>query len=222
MKNPMKNQSKLKSEEIASEIRRRIFLNLLKDGEKLTQDSIASEFGSSHIPVREAFRMLAAEGLVEQRPRRGVIVSTLDPNFVEELLEIRGVLELQALRWAMPHISEDILLKADQILKKSEQTDDVDIWLACNWEFHAIIYELSGRITLQGILNSLNSRIERVIRVLIANTNYRKQAEAEHRALLSSLAVANEGAAELLLDQHLRETKKGLIELIRDIGDHRV
>ena len=218
----MKNQSRLKSEEIASEIRRRIFLNLLKDGERLTQDSIASEFGSSHIPVREAFRMLAAEGLVEQRPRRGVIVSTLDPNFVEELLEIRGVLEVQALRWAMPKITEDILLKADQILKKSEQTDDVDTWLACNWEFHAIIYELSGRITLQGILNSLNSRIERVIRVLIANTNYRKQAEAEHRALLSSLAVANEGAAELLLDQHLRETKKGLIELIRDIGDHRI
>lgn len=221
MKNPIQNQSRLKSEDIASELRRRIFLNLLKDGEKLTQDSIASEFGSSHIPVREAFRMLAAEGLVEQRPRRGVIVSTLDPNFVEELLEIRGVLEVQALRWAMPKITEHILLKADQILKKSEQTADVDTWLACNWEFHAIIYELSGRTTLQTILGSLNSRIERVIRVLIANTNYRKQAEAEHRAILSSLAVANKDAAELLLDQHLKETKKGLIELLRGIEDHR-
>jgi DNA-binding GntR family transcriptional regulator len=211
-------RSTLKSEEIASELRRRIFLNLLKDGEKLTQDSIASEFGSSHIPVREAFRMLASEGLVEQRPNRGVVVSTLDPSFVEELLEIRGVLEVQALRWAMPRIDSQAVALAEKILRKSEQTDDVDVWLACNWEFHAIIYELSGRPTLHTILNSLNSRIERVIRVLIANTDYRHQAEAEHRALLASLTVNNEAAAELLLDQHLKETKKGLVELIKNLG----
>jgi DNA-binding GntR family transcriptional regulator len=207
----------LKSEDIASEIRRRIFLGELKDGEKLTQDAVAEEFGTSHIPVREAFRILATEGLLNIRPHRGVSVSTLDPNLVAELLELRGVLEDQALRWAMPAITKDALDQAEGILRRSEKTADLEIWLRCNWEFHSIIYQLSGRGTLQSMLNSLNSRLERVVRVLIKSAAYRKQAEAEHRALLAALTVGNEDAAALLLAQHLKETKEGLIQLIKNL-----
>jgi DNA-binding GntR family transcriptional regulator len=208
----------LKSEAIAKALRDRILSGELIEGVRLAQDSIAEEFGTSHIPVREALRLLASEGLVEVRPQRGAVVSTLDTQLVGELLEIRGLLEVQAMRWALVHLTDRDVSQAEAILSESEATDDIELWLSSNWRFHQMIYRLSGRETLMTMLNLLNHRIERVIRVLISNTDYRFQAQAEHRAILAALAVRNETAAVSLLEQHLEETRLGLTNLLNQFN----
>src|ERR1041384_6541301 len=82
---------------IATTLAERITSGALAPGSRLMQDHLAAEFGVSHMPVREAFRKLEAQGLVVSKPRCGVSVSLIDPAVVREVTEMRAVLEGLAL-----------------------------------------------------------------------------------------------------------------------------
>src|SRR5262249_2243670 len=91
---------------IARVLSDRIVSGLLSPGERLRQDHIAEEFQASHVPVREAFRKLEAQGLVVSKPRCGVRVSDLDPAMVGEVTGMRAALEGLALSHALPRLRE--------------------------------------------------------------------------------------------------------------------
>eukprot|EP01032_Pedospumella_encystans_P034712 gene34712-39246_t len=101
---------------VASRISRalaeRIIHGELVPGSRLAQDHIAEEFGASHVPVREAFRRLEAQGLVVSIPRRGVRVASFDLKQVREVAEMRAALEVLALRHAAPHPKPPFNLEA--------------------------------------------------------------------------------------------------------------
>jgi len=202
------------AETIAASLRQRILSGEWFEGHRLRQDAIAQEFGVSHIPVREALRHLAAEGLIVIRPQKGAEVSALAPDSVRELLEIRSVLEIQAVRWALTNATEEIVCAASAILDESERTEDLSRWMALNWSFHSTLYAAAGRPQLVEIIRALNVRIERVIRLLIAASDYREQAQAEHRAILGAFRMRNETAVASLLAQHLEDTSRALARLI--------
>jgi DNA-binding GntR family transcriptional regulator len=208
--------SRSSAETIANALREQILLGRLEEGHRLRQDALAQEFGVSHIPVREALRQLAAEGLVVIRPQQGAVVAALLPEAVRELLEIRAALEIQAVRWALPNCTPEVVERAEAILAESEATDDVSRWMDCNWRFHAALYERAGRPQLVEIIRSLNVRIERVIRLLIALSDYRRQAQEEHRAILAAFRMRNETAVTSLLAQHLHETATALVRILEE------
>ncbi|KAJ34563.1 GntR family transcriptional regulator, partial [Agrobacterium tumefaciens] len=87
----------------------RIVRGELSPGERLRQDHIAAEFGASHVPVREAFRRLEAQGLAASIPRRGVRVADFGLDDVREVAEMRAALEVLALRHAIPNMTSAIL-----------------------------------------------------------------------------------------------------------------
>src|SRR5207253_8358991 len=91
---------------ISRTLSERIVTGLLSPGERLMQDHIAKEFQASHVPVREAFRKLEAQGLVVSKPRCGVRVSDLDPAMVGEVTEMRAAMEGVALSHALPRLRE--------------------------------------------------------------------------------------------------------------------
>jgi DNA-binding GntR family transcriptional regulator len=202
------------SESIAGTLKKRILSGELPEQTRLRQDALASEFGVSHIPVREALRHLAAEGLVTIRPHQGATVSTLSAAEAQELLEVRSVLELQALRWALPHSSEDILKRAEESLEQAESCDDVSQWMHANWTFHSTLYESAGRPRLNSMIQSLDEQIDRFVRVLVSSSDYRRSAEAEHRAILAAYRVRNIDAVISLMQQHLSETTSALALLL--------
>src|SRR4051812_48678121 len=101
---------------IAKTLAERITLGALAPGARLMQDHLADEFGVSHVPVREAFRKLEAQGLVVSKPRCGVRVSSIDPGVVVEVTEMRAVLEGLALDHALPHLTSADLDAAHQAL----------------------------------------------------------------------------------------------------------
>ncbi len=106
-----------KDEPIALRISRalaeRIISGALAAGSRLPQDAVAEEFDASHVPVREAFRRLEAQGLVVSEPRRGVRVAGFSPEEVREVAEMRAALEVLALRHAAPHLTPAILDRAE-------------------------------------------------------------------------------------------------------------
>ena len=203
------------ADRIADSLRAEILGGGLAAGSPLRQDAIADRFGVSHIPVREALRHLSAQGLVTLRPNRGATVSRLSPEEARELLEIRCVLETQAVRWALPLADAELFALADRILAESERTDDVARWMKHNWRFHSALYQRAARPRLLAMIETLDVQIDRFIRVLITGSDYRRQAQAEHRAILAAYKVRNANAVASLLEQHMTETSRLIAELIQ-------
>jgi len=96
----------------------RIITGEIAPGTRLRQDHIATEFGASHVPVREAFRELQAQGLAESLPRRGFRVTEFDVAELREVAEMRASLERLALRHAAPHLTRAILAEAEEVTRR--------------------------------------------------------------------------------------------------------
>lgn len=193
-------------DEIAAELRAEMLRGAWEPGKSLRQDEIAARFGVSRVPVREALRSLCAEGLAIWRAQRGFTVAQLKPDEARELLEIRAVLEIQALRWAFENIDKATLEQAKAALERAEATESIDAWSDLNAVFHQTLLEPCGRPMLLEMIGQLNNRVDRYIRLLILRGDYRDQAEAEHRAILAAAAAKNVEAAALLLTQHIEGT----------------
>ena len=117
----------------------RIVRGELSPGERLRQDHIAAEFGASHVPVREAFRRLEAQGLAASIPRRGVRVADFGLDDVREVAEMRAALEVLALRHAIPNMTSAILDQAEAATLEGDSAVDVEHWEEANRRFHRLI-----------------------------------------------------------------------------------
>ncbi len=201
---------------IADALRTAIVSGAMAPGEPLRQDAIAAEFGVSHIPVREALRHLAAEGLVSLKRNHGATVRGMAPDEALELLEIRGTLETQALRWALPKADAALCDEAEGLLAEAEREQDPGAWLAINWRFHRLLYDRAGRPRLMELIEGLDRQIDRFVRLLLTRSDYRFQAQAEHRAILAAYRVGNAVAVCSLTEQHLAETARRLADCLAD------
>ncbi len=193
-------------DEIAKAIREEILRGELEPGMSARQDDIAQRFSVSRVPVREALRSLVAEGLMTCEPQKGFRVARLEPGEAREILEIRSILEVQALRWAIQHITAEAVAHATAALDQSEKTQSIDEWSEMNGRFHAAILTPCGRPQLLALINQLNNRVDRYIRLLVALGDYRSRAQREHRAILAAVDICNVEAAAILLKQHIEDT----------------
>jgi DNA-binding GntR family transcriptional regulator len=183
----------------------------------LRQDEIATQFGVSRIPVRESLRQLTAEGLVQFEERRGATVAALLPDEAEELLEIRYTLEIKAATLALPHWTESTFSELSAYLKEAESSGSIDRWSDLNRNFHDGLYEPCARARLLGLIGKLNANVERYIRLLVSQSDYRLQAQREHQAILACARVGNIAALSALIEQHAMETA---VQLRRFLSTH--
>lgn len=202
----LRNNRPSSPEVIADVLRSLILRGNFAGGEPLRQDTIAKWFGVSHIPVREALRQLTAEGLVELRDKRGATVSILRPDEAEEILEIRCVLETKAASLAMPHWTHETFEDLEKNLAEAESCTSIDRWNDLNRGFHNGLYQQCERPRLLAMIGNLNINVERYIRLLVSQSDYRLQAQREHRAILASARVKNISALAALIEHHAMET----------------
>lgn len=193
-------------EVIADVVRTLILRGHIAGGQPLRQDAIAKWFGVSHIPVREALRQLTAEGLVELHSKRGAIVATLQPDEAEEILEIRLTLEIKAVSLAMPHWTDNTFEQLELQLTEAEGCDSIDRWSDLNRSFHDGLYLACARPRLLNLIASLNANVDRYIRLLVSRSDYRLQAQREHRAILASARIRNMASLSALVEHHALET----------------
>lgn len=188
---------------IADALREAILKGILQEGQSLRQDEIATQFGVSRIPVREALRQLEVEGLVTLHLHRGAIVSVLTIKQAQEICEILSALEATAIELAIPHIRESDLEKAVEILEVTNQTTDTGRLSQLNWEFHATLYAIADRPRLLTMIKTLHTNLARYIRLLIGQRDYLERAQKEHYQLLESCRHQDSKAAVKLIKQHI-------------------
>lgn len=197
-------------------LRREIVSGRLRPGESLRQDEIARSFGVSHVPVRETFIRLQAEGLVEIRPRRGAIVAALSAAEVEDLNDMRSALECCALRIAIPKIGDADLRKAAQVLDRIDR--DRSRWADFNTDFHSILYKPAARPRLLGAILTLQRNLARYIHREVEVTNNFAESQRQHRKLLTLIKGARVAEACTLLHDHIVEPGNVLVSELRKAG----
>src|SRR5512141_423330 len=138
---------------VADSIRERILAGEFEPGERLAEERLSEELGVSRMPVREALRALAAEGIVTIEPRRGASVTSYTPQQVQELVEVRATLESLNAKLAARRKDPAQIAELQRVLavgsKITERTDLATIQ-ANNPRFHAALAEIANYPVLYG------------------------------------------------------------------------
>lgn len=217
-RSPVRIERKTVTDLAIEALRERILHGEYAEGEPLRQDALAADLGVSRIPVREALRQLEAEGLVAFNPHCGAVVSSLSLDEIDELFELRGLLEGEVLRVAVARMTVEDWDRADAILDAYEaafERRDVAQWGALNWKFHSTLLSAAGRPLTLGVLNMLHNQSDRYMRMQLALTHGEGRAIGEHRAIAAAARRRDAQGAAALLRDHILNAGRSLMEFLR-------
>ena len=205
---------------VAEKLREKIFCGELREGQQLRQDAIAAEFRVSRIPVREALRHLEAEGLITIVPHHGAVVSALSPDDIEELFDIRALLECDLLRRSIPHLTEEDFVRVEAVMKDFEkdlfEPAHMASWGRLNWQFHSALYAGARRPHFLSVVRNINNNGERYTRLQLYLTRGVERAKQEHRELLELCRKRDVDAACELLQRHITHAGQSLKQVLQE------
>jgi DNA-binding GntR family transcriptional regulator len=210
---------------VADQLRAEILEGRLKPGEWLRQERLALEHGVSQMPVREALKQLASEGLVEHVPYRGARIVQFSADDVEDLYACRAFIEGMAARFAAVNIGDDELAEIAALVPRMaacETPKDLGEYRELNRRFHGVIFTASRRSYLVRTLAQLWAAFPTMLwsnvpRVATYSVPGRDEPDvAEHSAIVAALAAHNPDAAERAVRDHIRLAGEALQLAMRD------
>jgi DNA-binding GntR family transcriptional regulator len=200
------------ADQVAGILREAIADGSLAAGTALRQDDLASRFGFSRMPIRDALRLLEAEGLVAIHPTRGAFVARMDAAEIREIYDIRMLLEAEALLLSIPRLTDAKLAEADAVLDQIDAEPNVARWGALNRAFHLALYSACGNARLLALIEAQHGASDRYVRILLSRLDYRDRSQAEHRKLLAACRKRDADKAVTWLKRHLAEGSEALVK----------
>lgn len=149
---------------VLAAVREAILTGIFEPGARLRQEELAELFGTSRIPVREALRALEYEGLVTSEPHRGFTVTALNIEDVEEVYGLRVLLEGEAVRLAIPLLTNEDIAELDGLFSSMTASDDPDVQLAARERFYLRLFAVAGRPRLLSLIVRLRQEVARALR----------------------------------------------------------
>lgn len=192
------------AERIARILGERIVSGELSAGTPLRQDRIAEEFEASHVPAREAFQLLRAQGLVVSEPRRGVRVSPLDAASTRETVEIRAALESLALTFAAPRLDAASFERIERALVAGDQAQSMIEWEQANRSFHRELVLPCKMPKLLSLLDDLQLANSRIIFSSNRSAGWQPGSSHAHRQIVAALRRREIEKAAAILRNHIR------------------
>lgn len=202
--------------EVAERLRQRIFSHDLTPGDWIDEQKLAEQYGISRTPLREALKVLASEGLVELKPRRGCYVTEISRNDLDDLFPLIAMLEgrcaADAVRRMKPadlSALQDIHENLESAARDGRMTD----FFEANQEFHRKIQELSGNRWLLQVIQDLR-KVLKLSRLHSLSLEGRlQQSLDEHRLILAALQDHDAAKAEKLMHDHLLSGREALAKM---------
>ncbi|UCD79506.1 MAG: GntR family transcriptional regulator [Desulfobacterales bacterium] len=197
-------------------------------GRQLKEEEIAARLGISRPPVREAFKMLEAEGLVIRKPRRGVFVSEMTQKDVWEAYTLKAALYEMAVELAMDIISEQQINELETVVRKMERcvtAEPVDLlqYQEHHQNFHDQIILISGHDRLKKISASIHNQVSRFSYKSLQNRSHLKSSVRYHRQIIKAIKSGDKVLACRLMKAHVLEALNGLLsmpELQKEAADN--
>lgn len=192
---------------VADRLRREILTGRLEPGTRLLQAEVAERMQTSTTPVREAMRELAGEGLLHLDPHRGVIVHEPTAQELEEVYQLRMLLEEASITKTVEHITEEELEEAERFLGRMEAEEDPTAWAALNRDFHALLAGASRSPILTSILSNLRNRSAIYVVISLQEAPERtRDGNREHRELVEACRDRDPERAVAIVHDHLEST----------------
>jgi DNA-binding GntR family transcriptional regulator len=203
-------------EQVAERLRARIFAHELAPGGWIDEQALASEYGISRTPLREALKVLAAEGLVVLKPRRGCYVTELSEQDIDEVFPVMALLEGRVAEEAARRAtSADFahLAAIHEELERHAATNDADRFFEANQRFHAALQTIAGNRYLAQLIDDARKVIKLTRRDSLRLEGRLKQSLAEHRAILEALRLKDADLAGQRMRDHLLSGRAALARL---------
>jgi len=194
------------SDQVCEKIEEQIATGELPPGCALDEATLAEQHGVSRTPVREALIQLAAEGLIEIRPRRGAVVTSIGPGRLLEMFEVMAELEAMCARLAARRMSDaerSALQAAHQACETARNAQDSDEYFYCNERFHAAIYAGSHNVFLGEQAQQLQRRLRPYRRLQLRVRNRINISFTEHDAIVQAILAGDAAAAAAALHDHV-------------------
>jgi DNA-binding GntR family transcriptional regulator len=198
---------------ILDQIRQTILDGSTPAGTQLRQDALAELYGVSRIPVREALFQLEAEGLVRMVPHKGAVVSDLSLGEVDDVFDLRALLEPRLLAAALPHYDAALFESLEAIQGRfvaAIAAGDVARWGVLNAEFHMALYGPAPQPRTRQVVAGLLQTSDRYTRMQLSTPAAMRVAEREHRGLIDLCRAGDPAPACALLVRHIETVRAGL------------
>ena len=195
-------------DEVTARLRDLIVENQLRPGERVPELEIAARLGVSRTPIREALKVLAAEGLVEMQPLRGAIVRAFSAKDAQDMLRVIALLEEFAAREACsaPQERIDAVLAMHAQMREHFHKRERQPYFALNQRFHEEVVALAANDTLSSTHAALAQRMRRIRYVGNSVPDNWGAAMAEHEAMAQALAARDADAMAQAMREHLMNT----------------
>jgi DNA-binding GntR family transcriptional regulator len=202
------------SARVAAHLREAILGGKLRPGDRIRQEEVAEQFGASRLPVREALRILAAEGLTELEPHKGARVPRLTRREVEVIYRMRERLEPLALAESLPRLTAADHDQLGKLQQRIEDNGDLEKFLDLDREFHLLTYRGCPVQSLNSAVTRLWNSTQHYRRSYVALGGQDRMwlVNAEHRLILDAVVRRDAEDGERYLAGHIRRTR---VELSR-------
>jgi len=198
-------------EETYQAVKKAILRGNVKPGQRLKEEQLASEIGTSRTPVREAFHKLEQEELVTRLPRGGFVVREWSRSDVEEIFGIRSILESYAAFLATERIDKMKLGMLEEKLRESEEyvkRGETEKVIQLNTEFHDILYKSSDSRNLYHMINTLRDYFYRYRVAILGVNGIPQRSLRDHKKMLSAMKKRESALVERLVKEHILRGKE--------------
>jgi len=196
-------------------LREDILSGKYEDYEELKEVAIGEEMGVSRTPVREAFRQLELEGLIQIVPNKGAYVTGITEKDVKDIYMIRSLLEGLCARWATEHITKEQLEEMEENVYLAEfhaKKGHLEQLAELDNRFHDILYEACNSKILEHQLKDFHQYVLRVRKKTLASANRGPKSNEEHAGILEAIRSGNAELAEKLANTHMINAYENMVK----------
>lgn len=200
-------------QEVAERLRQRIFAHELPPGTWVDEQALADHYGISRTPLREALKVLASEGLVTLKPRKGCYVTEISDRDLDEIFTVMALLEGQCAREAATKASTAGLAELERIHAKLELAateTDIDGFFEANQAFHRAVQALADNRWLLNVIEDLRKVIKLSRHHSLFSEGRLEQSLSEHREILAALAARDPDLADRKMREHIASGRAAL------------
>jgi DNA-binding GntR family transcriptional regulator len=202
---------------IVDSLRERLMNHEFGESEMIRQERLAKEYNVSLSPVREALIQLEAEGLLTLVRHHGYAINTLSIDDIQQMYELRALIEVELLRHAVPKLDASDIAAATQIheemIKIYQRGTQTTAWTKLNWDFHTTLYKPAQKRQLFGVVENVRQNIVRYVhmqRKLRSSANLDHTIK-DHGEILEYCASRETNKAAELLRRHIIQARDDLV-----------
>lgn len=199
---------------VFNKLREDILSGKYKEHEELREVAIGEELGVSRTPVREAFRQLELEGLIQIIPNKGAYVTGIMPKDVRDIYMMRSLLEGLCARWATQNISDEKMGEMEENIFLSEfhaEKGHYEQLAELDNRFHEILYEACNSKMLEHTLRDFHQYVLKVRKKNLASMQRGKASNQEHKLIMEAIREKDADKAEMLANKHMINAYQNMV-----------